>query len=91
MLQTYQAELNGSQLIWIDQPPVPLTRRRVVVVVEDVTSPSADAASAVTADRVRAFANARGCMGRAGRDEILAGLAALREDWVRDPLGGERL
>jgi hypothetical protein len=32
MLHNYQAELNGSQLIWIDAPPAPLVHKRVVVV-----------------------------------------------------------
>lgn len=35
MLRSYQAELNGSELIWIDQPPPAGVHRRVVVVVED--------------------------------------------------------
>jgi hypothetical protein len=83
MLQTYQAELNGSQLIWIDQPPAPVMHRRVVVVVEDAPASAAVPAS----DKVQAFLRARGCMGRASREQVLAGLNALREDWSRNPLG----
>jgi hypothetical protein len=83
MLHSYQAELNGSQLIWIDQPPTPLAHQRVVVVVE------AQALLAKpVAERVQSFRKARGCMGRASREQVLAGLDSLREDWTRDPLGG---
>ena len=35
MLQSYSAEINGSQLVWLDLPPTPLTHRRVLVVVEE--------------------------------------------------------
>lgn len=83
MLHSYQAELNGSQLIWIDQPPAPLAHQRVVVVVEAQTLDAAPAAQ-----RVQGFRLARGCMGRANREQVLAGLDGLREDWARDPLGG---
>jgi hypothetical protein len=83
MLHSYQAELNGSQLVWIDQPPAPLVHQRVVVVVE------AQALQAKpVAQRVQGFRTARGCMGRASREQVLAGLESLREDWTRDPLGG---
>lgn len=83
MLHSYQAELNGSQLTWIDAPPAPLAHKRVVVVVE------AQEASVQHGDeRVQGFVNARGCMGRASREQVLAGLETLREDWSRDPLGG---
>jgi hypothetical protein len=57
MLHSYQAELNGSQLIWIDAPPAPLVHKRVVVVVEADATPADD--------RVQGFLKARGCMGRA--------------------------
>ncbi len=83
MLHSYQAELNGSQLIWIDQPPAPLLHQRVVVVVEAQPSDSTPVAA-----RVQGFRKARGCMGRASREQVLAGLDSLREDWERDPLGG---
>jgi hypothetical protein len=83
MLHSYQAELNGSQLIWIDPPPALLVHKRVVVVVD------AQEATAQPAEvRVQGFLKARGCMGRASREQVLAGLNTLREDWSRDPLGG---
>jgi hypothetical protein len=83
MLHSYQAELNGSQLIWIDQPPAPLLHQRVVVVVEAQASDGTPAAA-----RVQGFRKARGCMGRASREQVLAGLDSLREDWERDPSSG---
>jgi hypothetical protein len=83
MLHSYQAELNGSQLIWIDAPPAPLMHKRVVVVVE-----AQEAKAEPADDRVQGFLKARGCMGRASREQVLAGLDTLREDWSRDPLGG---
>jgi hypothetical protein len=83
MLHSYQAELNGSQLIWIDQPPAPLLHQRVVVVVEAQVLDTTPVAA-----RLQGFRKARGCMGRASRELVLAGLDSLREDWERDPLGG---
>lgn len=35
MLRSYSAELNGSALVWLDQPPPDLKRARVLVVVEE--------------------------------------------------------
>jgi hypothetical protein len=35
MLRSYSAELNGSELIWLDQPPPDIKRARVLVVVEE--------------------------------------------------------
>ncbi len=82
MLHRYRAELNGSQLVWIDQPPIPLQHQRVVVIIE---AQALDAPPG--AERVQGFRNARGCMGRANREQVLAGLNRFRRDWERDPLG----
>jgi hypothetical protein len=41
MLKSYSAEISGSQLIWIDQPPPNLTRQPVLVVIEN-SAPQAD-------------------------------------------------
>ena len=83
MLHSFQAHLNGSQLIWIDQPPAPLMHQRVLVVVEDVGGQALTAKAAI--DPVLGFLNARGCMGQTSRQEVLTGLDQLREDWNRDP------
>ena len=36
MLRSYSAELNGSQLVWLEKPPEQSARQRVLVVVEDL-------------------------------------------------------
>ena len=84
MLQSYQAELTGSHLVWIDQPPNPMEHQRVLVVVENAPLESSD-------QRMQAFLNARGCLGRHRREDVLDGLDALRDDWARDPLGGSAM
>jgi hypothetical protein len=35
MLRSYSAEINGSELVWLDQPPPDIKRARVLVVVEE--------------------------------------------------------
>jgi hypothetical protein len=35
MLKSYSAELSGTQLVWIDEPPRNLLRQRVLVVIEN--------------------------------------------------------
>jgi hypothetical protein len=41
MLKSYSAEINGSQLIWIDEPPKNLKRQPVLVVIENIAPPAA--------------------------------------------------
>ena len=38
MLRSFSAELNGAELIWLDQPPANLSHARVLVVVDDALS-----------------------------------------------------
>jgi hypothetical protein len=83
MLQTYQAELNGSQLIWLDEPPHAVTRERVLVVME---RPALDGQDKAAVDHVRAFEQARGCLGSARREGVLQQLEQLRGDWDRNPI-----
>ncbi len=88
MLHSYQAQLNGTQLIWIDTPPDRLAHQRVVVVIQDSESTGMSGAAQ---DRVKGFERARGCLGHRGlasRDQLLAELSTLREDWSRNPLDG---
>lgn len=35
MLRSYSAQLNGAEVIWLDQPPICLPGARVLVVVDD--------------------------------------------------------
>lgn len=84
MLNSYQAEINGSQLIWIDQPPKPVAHRRVLVVMDDLAS---TAGKSTPADALSAFMQAQGCMGKASREQIDAQLAAMRSEWDDRPAG----
>ncbi len=83
MLQTYQAELNGSQLIWLEEPPVSQTRERVLVVME---RPARDDTADAAIDYSKAFTQARGCMGASRRVDVLHELDQLRSDWERNPI-----
>jgi hypothetical protein len=83
MLKTYQAELNGSQLIWLDEPPKALTRERVLVVME---RPANGERANDTVDYSQAFLKARGCLGSSRREDVLRQLEQLRVDWDRNPI-----
>lgn len=85
MLQTYQAELLGSQLIWLGEPPQVHSRERVVVVLE---RPAHVNPAVPVPDHAQAFMNARGCLGQLGRDKVLQQLEAIRQDWQRNPIEG---
>jgi hypothetical protein len=90
MLHSYPAELHDSQLIWIDRKPAHAHKQRVLVVMEDesLDSQSPHAAETSAADRQRVFAAAKGCLGTAGREQVLQQLAQLRQDWDHSPLTG---
>ena len=79
MLQTYQAQVNGSQLIWIDQPPALLAYEHVLIVVEraNPNGPSQPAQR----DAYRTFMASEGCLGNASRADIDAQLADMRGEW----------
>ena len=79
MLQTYQAQVNGSQLIWIDQPPAPLAHERVLIVVERATP--AAASQPAQNDAYGIFMSSEGCLGHTSRAEIDAQLAGMRAEW----------
>lgn len=83
MLQTYQAELNGSQLIWLDEPLQSPTRERVLVVME---RPALDGQVKAAVDHSQAFLQARGCLGSLLRDDVLKQLDQLRSDRDRNPI-----
>ena len=85
MLQTYQAELQGSQLIWLDEPPVALARERVVVILER-SEPAAP--TTASPNHAQAFAQARGCLGKSARETVLQQLELLRQDWQSNPIAG---
>lgn len=75
MLQTYKAQLNGSQLTWIDPPPETMEHSNVLIVVERA---ELSAASKAPPDAYNAFMRAQGCLGTATRAQIDAELAQMR-------------
>ena len=78
MLNSYEAQLQGNQIIWLGTPPpVQAEPRRIVVVLDD-------AAGETSVDSVtQIFNNARGSLGRGKRDALLAELTQSRQDWER--------
>ena len=78
MLHSYEAELQGNQVIWLGAAPPPQGQpRRVVVVLEDPTDEQAPSSLA------QILRNARGSLGRGNREALLAELARSRQDWER--------
>ena len=76
MLHTYEAELQGNQVIWLGAaPPAIAQARRVVVVLEDSTEEQAPSSLA------QILRNARGSLGRGNREAVLAELARSRQEW----------
>ena len=50
MLRSYSAELNGSAITWLENPPPPLVHARVLVVVEGVQDAASRASNATHYD-----------------------------------------
>ncbi len=84
MLQTYKAQLEGSQLIWLGQPPALPQRHEVIVVVD--TNALESSAQNPPSDAYSLFEQLSGALGHASRADIDAQLAAMRAEWDR-PLG----
>jgi hypothetical protein len=83
MLQTDEAQLNGSQPTWICMPPEPIEHSNVLIVLERAELP---AAAKPPAEAYNAFMRAKGCLGTSSRAQIDAELAQMRSEWDR-PLG----
>jgi hypothetical protein len=78
MLHSYEAELQGNQVIWLGAAPPALGQpRRVVVVLEELRDESAPPSLA------QILRNARGSLGRGNREAVLAELARSRQEWER--------
>ena len=76
MAHSYEAELQGNQVIWLGAaPPAIAQARRVVVVLEDSTEEQAPSSLA------QILRNARGSLGRGNREAVLAELARSRQEW----------
>ena len=78
MLHSYEAQLQGNQVVWLGTAPPPKAEpRRVVVVLEE---PSDEVNSKSLSD---IFQRARGSLGQGNRDALLAELAQSRQEWER--------
>ncbi len=78
MLHSYPAQLQGNQIVWSDAAPQALTQPRPVLVV--LEEPIRETPRISVADVMR---RARGSLGHASREDVLAELAQFRQDWER--------
>jgi hypothetical protein len=78
MLQTYHAEITGTHLEWLGPAPKHPLRQRAVVVFDAPVQQAAPKPAAVSGYRA-----ARGSLGKASRESILAELSAMRDEWQR--------
>ncbi len=79
MLQTYHAEITGTHLEWLGPAPTHPLRQRAVIVFD---APVQQAVSEPT-KHASSFMAARGALGKSTREEVLAELAAMRDEWQR--------
>lgn len=78
MLHSFDAQLQGNQIIWLGACPPPRTEPRRIVVVLD------DAQPEVKSDALtEIFNRARGSLGKGQRETVLAKLAQSRVEWER--------
>jgi hypothetical protein len=82
MQLSYAAELNGSQLHWIDQPPAVGLHQRVRIFF-DTLKPQAPPVNAKTLAR-EALDGLWGCLPKTTRSDTLNTLADMRGEWDRD-------
>ena len=79
MLQSYSAQLQGNQLIWLgNAPAIGPGPTQVLVVLNGGTSTSPQHSSVGTL-----MSRARGSLGCKSREEVLAELERSRQDWER--------
>jgi hypothetical protein len=82
MLRSYPAQLQGTQVVWIDTPPPTQSQSQRVLVVIEEAAPQAARPS------VRALLEqAKGSLGRLSRDKVLSQLVTLRDDWADNTAG----
>ena len=78
MLHSFDAQLQGNQVIWLGACPPPMTEPRRIVVVLD------DAQPEVNSDALSKILNsAKGALGKRQRETVLAELAQSRDEWER--------
>ncbi len=78
MLHSFDAQLQGNQVIWLGAcPPLMTEPRRIVVVLDDAyPEVKSDALTEI-------FNRARGSLGKGKREAVLAELAKFRDEWER--------
>ena len=79
MLQSYSAQLQGNQLIWLGSAPEFGPEPLQVLVVLDGGASTAPQRSQVGA----LMSRARGSLGHKSREQVLADLERSRQDWER--------
>lgn len=89
MQLSYAAELNGSQLHWIDQPPAVGLHQRVRIVfdafAQAANQPVVKPQTTTTKSPARmALDGLWGCLPKTSRDDTLSTLAQMRGEWDRD-------
>lgn len=78
MLHSFDAQLQGNQIIWLGARPPPMTEPRRIVVVLD------DADREMHSDALtKIFNRAKGSLGKRERETVLAELAQSRDEWER--------
>lgn len=78
MLHSFDAQLQGNQVIWLGACPPPMTEPRRIVVVVDDAQPEVKSAALT-----EIFNRARGSLGKGQRETVLAKLAQSRDEWER--------
>lgn len=78
MLHSFDAQLQGNQVIWLGACPPPMTEPRRIVVVLDDAQPEVKSAALT-----EIFNRARGSLGKGQRETVLAKLAQSRDEWER--------
>lgn len=79
MLQSYPAQLQGNQLIWLENAPEFGPEPLQVLVVLDGRAGTNPQRSSVGA----LMGRARGSLGHKSREQVLADLERSRQDWER--------
>lgn len=78
MLHSFDAQLQGNQVIWLGASPPPMPEPRRIVVVLDDAYPEVKSATLT-----EIFNQARGSLGKGKRETVLAELAKFRGEWER--------
>lgn len=78
MMHTYEAQLQGDQVIWLGVPPPSRAEpRRIVVILNESLNEEPPASIA------EILQHARGSLGKRDRELVLAEFAFSRQEWDR--------